>query len=473
MLFNSLEFAVFFPVVTGLYFCLPHRYRWAMLLAASCYFYMAFIPAYLLILLFTITIDYVAGLWIERTSGERRKHLLYVSLAANALVLSVFKYFDFLNGILRDILQPFGVPYDVANLSLILPIGLSFHTFQSLSYVIEVYRGNYPAEKHFGIFALYVMFYPQLVAGPIERPQHLLPQFRTRHVFDYSRITEGLRMMAWGLLLKTVVADNLAPSVDAVYDNVQQFSGPAIAAATVFFAFQIYCDFGAYSLIAIGCARVMGFSLMTNFRQPYYSQSVAEFWRRWHISLSTWFRDYVYVPLGGSRVSWLRWCRNILIVFAFSGLWHGANWTFVVWGLLHGTYLIVSSWTERWRQWFNAMTTLDRYPAVLRPLRVAVTFILVCFAWIFFRANSLADARYAVMQIWRVSEGRSHFELPIIGIAGIVLVLMADAMDQKERVEAIVARQRLIPRWAVYYAVVLVILAWGRFGQRQFIYFQF
>lgn len=473
MLFNSLSFAIYFPIVTILYFMLPHRYRWGMLLIASCVFYMAFIPAYLLILLFTITIDYFAGLWIARATGAHRTRLLYLSLVANALVLSIFKYFDFLNDTLHAVLHPFGVEYEVEKLALILPIGLSFHTFQSLSYVIEVYRGRHPAERHFGLFALYVMFYPQLVAGPIERPQNLLPQFRTIHYFDYARVTDGLKMMAWGLFLKTVVADNLAPTVDAVYDNVWQYNGIALAVATVFFSFQIYCDFAGYSLIAIGAARVMGFALMTNFRQPYFSASVGEFWRRWHISLSTWFRDYVYVPLGGNRVSRGRWFRNILIVFALSGLWHGANWTYVVWGLLHGIYLVLSGWTRPWRRRFNDMTTLNERPRLLQALQTAFTFALVCFAWIFFRAKSLNDAWYVVTHIGRITEGAGQLELPVVGLVGIVLVVLADSLECREPVQDIVSRQPIVPRWALYYALVLTILVWGKFGRQEFIYFQF
>ena len=473
MLFNSFEFAVFFPVVTALYFALPHRFRWAMLLAASCVFYMAFIPAYLLILLFTITVDYFAGLGIDAATGRWRKVLLYVSLCANALILAVFKYFNFLNETLRSLAQPLGAHYEVPNLSLILPIGLSFHTFQSLSYVIEVYRGRFRAEKHFGLFALYVMFYPQLVAGPIERPQNLLPQFRVTHQFDYSRVTDGLRLMAWGLLLKVVVADNLAPAVDMVYGDVRHYAGFPLAAATVLFAFQIYCDFHAYSLIAIGTARVMGFSLMTNFRQPYLSSSIAEFWRRWHVSLSTWFRDYLYIPLGGNRVSSWRWLRNLLIVFAVSGLWHGANWTYVIWGLLHGTYIAVSAWTQALRQRTVQAMGMGRWPVVLRTARIACTFFFVSFAWIFFRARTLTDAWYVITHIPLASRGAERLEVPVIALLGMVVVLVTDWLEQREPVPAIVSRQPLVPRWAVYYAVVLTILVWGNFGSREFIYFQF
>src|SRR5262245_25802672 len=300
MLFNSLQFCVFFFVVTSLFFVLPHRWRWLLLLIASCYFYMAFIPVYILILGFTIVIDYIAGILIEDAQGKKRKFLLIASLIANVGVLFVFKYFNFLANSFTDLATALsGQQVAHIGLRIILPIGLSFHTFQSMSYTIEVYRGNQKAERHFGIYALYVMFYPQLVAGPIERPQNLLPQFRQNHNFDYQRVTSGLRLMAWGLFKKTVVADRLALFVNKIYAEPGSFDGPVLLLATLFFAFQIYCDFSGYSEIAIGSARVMGFNLMQNFDRPYHARSISEFWRRWHISLSTWFRDYLYFPLGG------------------------------------------------------------------------------------------------------------------------------------------------------------------------------
>jgi len=305
MLFNSLTFAIFFPIVTGLYFLLPYRWRTWMLLLASCAFYMAFIPIYILILFVTILIDYAAGIYIEQSQGRKRKLWLIASIASTCLVLFVFKYFDFASQNLSALARFLDWNYPVKVLNIILPIGLSFHTFQSLSYVIEVYRGHQKAERRFGIYALYVMFYPQLVAGPIERPQNLLHQFDEDHHFDYDRTASGLRLMAWGLFKKIVIADRLAIYVNAVYATPREFSALQLLAATFFFAYQIYCDFSGYSDIAIGSARIMGFKLMTNFDRPYSAKSIGEFWRRWHISLSTWFKDYVYVSMGGSRVS--RW----------------------------------------------------------------------------------------------------------------------------------------------------------------------
>ncbi len=302
MSFISLQFFYFFVLVTGCYFVLPQKYRWILLLGASCYFYMVFVPKYILILGFTIVVDYFAGIAIENATGKRRKLFLVCSLVANIGVLAVFKYYNFLNNNLSFLLHDMGMKDPIPVLSILLPIGLSFHTFQAMSYTIEVYRGNQKAERHFGIYSLYVMFYPQLVAGPIERPQNLLHQFREKHSFDYDRVISGLRLMLWGYFKKTVIADRVGLIVDKVYSDPHHFNGIALTLATIFFAYQIYCDFSGYSDIAIGAARVMGIKLMYNFKSPYHSKSIAEFWTRWHMSLSTWFRDYLYIPLGGNRV---------------------------------------------------------------------------------------------------------------------------------------------------------------------------
>ncbi len=332
MLFNTVHFAIFFIIVTLLYFAVPHKYRWLLLLLSSCYFYMCFIPVYILILGFTIVVDYFAGIFLEIKNTAKRKYFLIASLIANIGVLAVFKYYNFINENLTIILHGTGFHNPIPYLSILLPIGLSFHTFQAMSYTIEIYRGNLKAERHFGIYALYVMFYPQLVAGPIERPQNLIHQFYEKHIFDYQRITDGLKLMAWGLFKKVVIADRLAILVNQVYDNPTNYKGLPLIFATIFFSFQIFCDFSGYSDMAIGAAKVMGFKLMTNFNRPYSSKSISEFWKRWHISLSTWFRDYLYISFGGNRVSIPRWYFNLFFVFLVSGLWHGAKWTFVIWG---------------------------------------------------------------------------------------------------------------------------------------------
>lgn len=396
MLFNSLHFLLFFIIVTSLYFALPHNRRWLLLLISSCYFYMAFVPIYIIILGGTIVIDYFAGIFIEKSEGKRRKLFLVASLVANIGVLAVFKYYNFINENLSFLLHGFGASNPIPYLSILLPVGLSFHTFQAMSYTIEVYRGHQKAERHFGIYSLYVMFYPQLVAGPIERPQNMLHQFREKYDFDYDRVISGLRLMAWGLFKKVVIADRLAIAVDTVFNNPEQHNSLSLIIATVFFTFQIFCDFSGYSDMALGAARIMGFKLMTNFDKPYQSKSVHEFWKRWHISLSTWFKDYLYITLGGNRVTVPRWYLNLFIVFLVSGLWHGANWTFVIWGALHGFYLVFGLITQKYRDRFNQLLRIDKVPII----STISTFVLVAFAWIFFRANSVDSAFYIVKHMF-------------------------------------------------------------------------
>lgn len=470
MLFNSLEFALFFPIVTALYFMLPHRHRWWLLLSASCVFYMAFIPAYVLILAFTIFIDYVAGILIETAQGQVRKHRLWLSLIANIGVLAIFKYINFLTGI-------FNLGNTIFS-ALILPIGLSFHTFQSMSYTIEVYRGKQQAVRHLGLFALYVMFYPQLVAGPIERPQNLLRQFTEPHRFDAARVSFGLQLMAWGFFKKVVIADRLAVLVNQVYANPMNRSGFELLAATMFFTFQIYCDFSGYSDIARGAAQVIGFELMQNFRRPYLARSISDFWSRWHISLSTWFRDYLYIPLGGNRVVRWRWQFNVFIVFLMSGFWHGANWTYILWGALHGAFTILAIW-------FN--------PLLKRPSEKLtgfftwlLTFVCVCVAWVFFRAKTVPEAWYIVTHLSFVgADVRKLAEMMggniELGLAiGGVIFLMLVELYQESSLRLGSMRQQIarLPAWgryALYYGVIMAILVFGKFfsEQAEFIYFQF
>jgi len=488
MSFVSSQFLLFFPVVTVLYFVIPHRFRWALLLAASCYFYMAFVPVYLLILLFTVSIDYVAAILIERTSDQqRKKSFLTLSILANLGVLAFFKYFNFANANLASLAGFLHWNYPIGSLSIILPIGLSFHTFQAISYTIEVYRGNQKVERHFGIYALYVMFYPQLVAGPIERPQNMLRQFRDVHTPDYERITDGLKQIAWGLFKKVVIADRLAVLVNEVFSNSYNYNGVVLLAASVSFAFQIFCDFSGYCDIALGAAKVMGFKLMTNFDRPYSSASFSEFWRRWHISLSTWFRDYLYIPLGGSRVLPLRHATNLMIVFVVSGLWHGANWTFVVWGAIHGLLQVIEIQVKRLGQQLpekiRAIITDTR---VARTVRVILVFAMVDFAWIFFRANDLDQALNFVSglvsrfgsglntntlsTISSLLGGRSEL---IIAFAAIAVMEAVHYTQARTSVSQLIRRQSLVVRWTLYAILVVSICALGLLGQQQFIYFQF
>jgi alginate O-acetyltransferase complex protein AlgI len=468
MVFNSLQFFLFYIIVTIGYYLLNYRYRWVLLLLASCYFYMALVPIYILILGGTIVIDYFAGIYLEKIKdAQQRKRFLWLSIITNVGILCVFKYYNFFAGNINASLP--ASAGQLLYLKILLPIGLSFHTFQAMSYTIEVYRGNQRAEKHFGIYALYVMFYPQLVAGPIERPQNVLHQFHERHPFDWQNVKAGLMQMAWGLFKKVVIADRLALLVDGVYAHPQQHSGKSLLIATFLYSFQIYCDFSGYSDIGIGAAKTMGINLMTNFRSPYFSRSVNEFWTRWHISLSTWFRDYVYIPLGGNRVPVPRWFLNLFIVFLISGFWHGANWTFIIWGALHGLFLIAeiikNLGLKKWGYSFK--------PNLLKSiLQVLVTFCLVSFAWIFFRANNVQTSFYIVGKIFSTDFSGplgfaiSKFELLFsIGLIGFLLF--------KEYFFNIISTKSNLRFVLMFCAIVLLCYLFGIFNNKQFIYFQF
>jgi alginate O-acetyltransferase complex protein AlgI len=446
---------------------------------------MFFIPLYILILLFTIVIDYYAGAWIEQSKTKKQKKLmLTLSLIANIGILAVFKYYNFFIANINELYHILKLDIQLPVWQLILPIGLSFHTFQAMSYTIEIYRGNQKAEKHFGIYALYVMFYPQLVAGPIERPQNILHQFKIKHQFNYEEITKGLRQILWGLIKKVMIADRIAPIVNEVYGKSDQYHGFAIVMGTVFFAIQIYCDFSGYSDIAIGTARTMGFRLMKNFDTPYLSKSVSEFWRRWHISLSTWFRDYLYIPLGGNRTSKGRWYFNLLFVFLISGLWHGANWTYIVWGALLGIGLIVEATTKNFRSRIE-----ERLHPIIYSLSAHIlTISYVCFSWLFFRANSISHAMKLLKEIF--SFGNNYFVLTQINLTGtaylgqpiwkliwcivlIILLITVESIHKNINIINLINNQTTPVKWSIYYLIVISILLLGAFTTNEFIYFQF
>ena len=487
MLFNSFSFLIFFPTVTILYFLIPHRYRWFFLLAASCVFYMAFIPIYILVLALTIAIDYTAGLLIEKTEGRKRKLLLVISILSTCAVLVIFKYFNFFNSSLARVAQFFHWNYPIEALSLILPIGLSFHTFQSLSYVIEVYRGNFKAEKHFGIYALYVMFYPQLVAGPIERPQNLLPQFYEEHRYDDQRVMDGLKLMVWGFFKKVVIADKLGIVVNQVYNDPTQYTGMPLIAGALFFGLQVYCHFSGYSDIAIGAAQVMGFRLRDNFNRPFHAPTSAEFWRRWHMSLISWFRDYVYIPLGGNRVSQWRYYFNIFFTFTLSGLWHGAGWGYVLWGSLCGFHLIVSDLTKNLRGKCVQGLRLDRIPFFHKAFQIAFTFFLFCFTLIVFRSKSLSDAVYVMTHLGAglgslggvKASLKSFYNLGLDRHELIILLISIGLMELVEGVEPLRNMRQMffgrpvLFRWVMYYVVILFLIFLGEYNDHAFIYFQF
>lgn len=477
MLFNSLTFIGFFILVVLLFYWLPQKYRWALLLIASSVFYGAFIPEYLLILFAIILVDYYAARMIVKVQGTRRKRFLWLSITATCLLLVMFKYFNFASENIHHLASLLGWNYDPVLLKWALPIGLSFHTFQSLSYVIEVYRGKQEPEKHLGIYATYVMFFPQLVAGPIERPQNLLHQFREKHPLLYSNFANGFRLVLWGYFKKMVIADNLALYVDTVYENPGAYTGNMLVLATIFFAIQIYCDFSGYSDIAIGTARILGFRLMKNFRQPYFAVSIPDFWRRWHISLSTWFRDYVYIPLGGNQVGRWRWYYNLFIVFLLSGIWHGAGWTFMIWGLLHWVYFVL----------FSAINTKSQSSPV-KFFSGVLTFLLVCFAWIFFRAQDVDTAVEVIKGLsfmpatfmtdlkllYEEVAAQYNYSIELMYLNfSLVIFLLIEICLHKNYMVTFNGMAKPV-RWVSYYALLIWILFFGVYKVvPHFIYFQF
>lgn len=494
MLFNSLEFLFFLPIVIFLYFAIPHRFRWILMLVASYTFYMFWRVDYSLILIFSTIIDYVCGRMMSRLSFENpyRKVWLWISLVSNLGILFIFKYFNFFNSAAKDLATFFGVEYAIPSLELLLPMGISFYTFQTMSYSIDVYNNRVKAEKHFGIFALFVTFFPQLVAGPIERAENLLNQLRRKNSFDFDRLLYGLQLIGWGLFKKVVIADRLARLVNEVYNDPTSYQGLPLVLATIFFAFQIYCDFSGYSDIAIGSARILGYDLMVNFKRPYFSKSIKEFWSRWHISLSTWFRDYVYIPLGGNRVVKWRWYYNVFIVFLISGVWHGANWTFIIWGALHGFYQISSFVFNRYILKVSNFIRVNKFPFLLKVSNIFITFLLVCFAWIFFRANSLSDAIYIVKNlhvgffqdiVYSVSNFNGlrnsllylnhDFETFVLAVLGVIILIFVEFVNRSKVHSFSLPTNSRIGFVTAAYLLILAILLFGVFDSNAFIYFQF
>ncbi|MCP4310803.1 MAG: MBOAT family protein [Bacteroidetes bacterium] len=479
MLFNSLQFIFFFPIVVALYFVLKPKYRWVLLLLASYYFYMCWNYKYVVLIITSTLIDYVSGILLYKAGRKRyRIFFLLLSLGTNLGLLFFFKYFNFFSDSLNVIFSKLNIFYETPTYNYLLPVGISFYTFQTLSYTIDIYRGKREPEYHLGKFALFVSFFPQLVAGPIERSVNLLPQFSRTYKFEYERVKSGILLMVWGFFKKVVIADRLAEYVNLVYNNASDYSGIQHGLATLFFSFQIYCDFSGYSDIAIGAALIMGYNLMTNFKRPYLSQNIGEFWRRWHISLSTWFRDYVYIPLGGNRVAKWRWQVNLFITFLVSGLWHGANWTFVVWGGLHGFYLVFALWINKLTTAFNSFTRLDRLPELHRVLRIIKTFILVIFAWIFFRANSLGDALLIIQRIFIFEPGTvvnlyQYKADLVIALGGIALLVFIEVLEEQIGLYARLKKLGRPVKWVLVISLLLLIILLGKWNEADFLYFQF
>lgn len=489
MLFNSQSFLIFFPVVSIIYFIIPKKVKNLWLLVTSYYFYMCWQPVYALLILFSTFSTFVCSIAIDKASTKKLKKIsLIFSITVNLAILFLFKYYGFFSENISSLLSVFGLNISMPKLDLLLPVGISFYTFQALGYAIDVYLGTVKREKNFLTYALFVSFFPQLVAGPIERSKNLLPQFYDHKKFEYSRVKSGLVLMAWGFFKKMVIADGLATFVTLVYSNPQNYSGIQMIITTIMFSFQVYCDFAGYSDIARGCARVLGFELMKNFDKPYFSQNLKTFWSRWHISLSTWFQDYIFMPF-----VWLNPLKKFgftnppvlagtWLVFLISGLWHGASWTFVIWGALHGFYRTVE---ELLRKYYKKP---DKHPKPLKyTAKVIWVFLLVSFSYIFFRANTLSDAFYISTHLFKdinllftpgyfISqlEGITFFAKNGIPLVLCVLfMLVMEAWEGKGDLIKKVTNLVFPLRWAFYYGVILLILFYGNFGKSPFVYFDF
>jgi D-alanyl-lipoteichoic acid acyltransferase DltB (MBOAT superfamily) len=472
MRFNSFDYLFFFLGVVGVFFALPPRARRWWLLGASLFFYMYWSPIFILLILYSTTIDYFVALRLERTeSPGARRRLLALSYITNFGALFVFKYYNFFMDSWATLAHGIGLGFTPPLLRLVLPVGISFYTFEALSYTTDVYRRKYPAEHGYPKLLLFIVFFPKLIAGPIERAWHLMPQFEFRARFEYSRVREGLAKILWGLFKKIVVADRLGLYVDAVYNNADRHVGSTLIFATLCFAFQIYCDFSAYSDIALGTAQVMGVELLRNFRRPYLATSFSDFWARWHISLSTWFRDYVYIPLGGNRGGFWSTNQNIFTVFLISGIWHGARWTFVLWGIFHGILLLAQN------IWNRYVPTVVPESAAKRWLCRLGVFPVVCLTWVLFRANSVHDAAHIYHEMLTHFD-RAHFfygNLKNIayGLVGMACLVGAEFLMECGAYPAL-WRPRFKPlRWAAYAALPVLIILIGVFDGGQFIYFQF
>lgn len=497
MLFNSYSFLMFFPVVTLIYYLIPYKIRYIWLLIASYFFYMCWNAKYALILLFSTTITYASGLLINKADNieneekriKRKKILVALSFIINLSILFMFKYFDFAVDNINKILGYLHIQLLNPKFDVVLPVGISFYIFQALSYTMDVYRKDINAEKNFLKYALFVSFFPQLVAGPIERSKNLLEQVSEKHYFDSKRVKDGLLLMMWGGFQKIVIADRIAIVVNTIFNGFPKYNGMYIIIAAVLFAFQIYCDFSGYSIIAIGAAKVMGFKLMENFNSPYMSMNVSEFWRRWHISLSSWFRDYLYIPLGGNRKGKIRKYINIMIVFLVSGLWHGAKWSFVIWGGLNGLFQIIGAELMKLRDFLVKNLHLNREVASHKIYKIITTFFLVDFTWIFFRANSFKTAIKMIKSIFtdynpwilldeslfKLGLDRKQFQFMIISI---LVLIIADFIKWKGfSVRKWIYKQERWFRWIFYIGTILLILIFGVWGpafdESSFIYFQF
>lgn len=488
MVFNSIEFIVFLIIVLPIYFLINKKYKSIVLLVSSYYFYMAWKPEYIILIIISTIFNYFIAKLIDKNKDiSIKKVYLLICIIFNLTLLFVFKYLNFMIESVNEIIHIFDSKYSINTVNLLLPMGISFFTFQALGYVIDVYKNEIEPENNLIKFSLYITFFPQLVAGPIEKASRLIPQFYEEHKFEYQNVVSGLKRMILGFFKKIVIADRLAVAVDTIYNNPQSYSGLPLILATFAFGVQIYCDFSGYSDIAIGVSKIMGFDIMENFKRPYFSKNISEFWHRWHISLSSWFREYVYIPLGGSRVKRSRIYFNILITFLISGLWHGASWTFVIWGALHGIYLILSRVLKPFRERISDIIKLNKYPRLQSTIRVITTNLLVMFAWIFFRANNLKDAIYIVNNLFvnlndvfniryilnsLSNMGLSNIEV-ISAILSIIILIIISFIQRDKSISKLISTQKLIVRYFIYSGIIMYMIIFSYVGNSQFIYFQF
>lgn len=488
MLFNSIQFIFFLPIVAAIYFIIPFKRRWFWLLVSSYFFYMCWNPEYAILIFISTVITYFSGIGIEKISNsnkiknkiKNKKLCVYISFISNLSILIFFKYYNFIGENLGLLFSNFTDKNSFTPLDILLPVGISFYTFQALSYTMDIYRGNLKAEHHFGRYALFVSFFPQLVAGPIERSTNLLPQFRKKINFNFKKLWDGVFIILCGLFKKVVIADRLAVVVNTIYDDPTKYSGYPLIIATIFFTFQIYCDFSAYSDIAIGSAKIMGFDLMKNFDRPYFSKSISEFWRKWHISLSTWFRDYLYFPLGGNRTSKFKRYRNILIVFITSGIWHGASWNFMIWGALHGISLTLELILKPFKEFTIKILKIKTESYGFKLFQISFTFFLVSFAWIFFRANTLPDAIYISKNIFVINSfeiintGLTTFDFTLSKYLILFLILI-QFIQRNTNLKEKLFNENLLVRWLFFLILIIAIIFWGYYPTEpsQFIYFQF
>lgn len=498
MLFNSYQFILFFPFVVSIYFLLPAKAKNYWLLAASYFFYMCWNATYALLLLFSTAITYCSGFlidhfdkkdWSLEESEKAKKMCVFFSFFLNIGVLFFYKYFDFAAGNINRVLAQMNMGFSIPSLNLLLPVGISFYIFQALSYTMDVYRKEIYAEKNFFRYALFVSFFPQLVAGPIERSKNLLKQLAVPHKFDYDRMRQGLLIMLWGYFQKLVIADRVTILVDTVYGDIEKYQGGYLILASILFAVQIYCDFSGYSLIAIGSAKVMGFELMENFNCPYFARSVSEFWRRWHISLSSWFRDYLYIPLGGNRKGTTRKYINLMIVFLVSGLWHGAQWSFIVWGGLNGLFQVIGSLTKPLRKKIMKVCRFDADSLGHKALQTVTTFVLIDITWVFFRAEgfkhalSIFKSMLLVHNPWifttdKIYElGLNEKQIGLLLIAILILIIGDLLKYNKVDVIGLILKQDIWFRWVVYIVGIVFVMVFGVWGSgydaNAFVYFQF